>query len=62
MGEGEVTGGTGTWMGNGSGMRFDAYWTSNGTTWYAWGYHNDCKNDPYWINSNAANAYTNGGY
>ncbi|HEX8940234.1 MAG TPA: hypothetical protein VF763_08715 [Candidatus Limnocylindrales bacterium] len=61
-GQGEVKKTTNTWLGNGSGNSFTAFWTNNGSNWYAWGWHSDCNDSPYWISSGGANGWTNGGY
>lgn len=60
--QGEVTTSTKTWMGNGTGNSFAGWWSNNGSNWYSWGWHNDCNNSPYWITSQGAYQWTNGGH
>jgi len=60
--QGEVTTTSSTWMNGGSGTQQAGFWSPNGSAFYAWGYHNDCKNSPYWITSNDASHWTSGGY
>lgn len=61
-GQGEIKQSNATWMGNGSGNRFVAYWSPDKVNWYPWGWHSDCADSPYWVTSGGANVYTNGGY
>ena len=64
MGQGEVTANTKSWMDDGTGTHpFTGQWTNNGgTNWYAWAFHNDCQNSPYWVTSQNASVYKNGGF
>jgi len=59
--QGEVTSSTNTWMGGGTGEQLRGYWTADGSNWAGWGYHNDCNNSPYFVTSQGANTWTNGG-
>jgi hypothetical protein len=62
FGMGEVVSSTRTWMGGGSGESLQAYWSPNGSSWYLWGYNNDCNNSPYWIHQSSGSNWSNGGY
>jgi hypothetical protein len=56
------TSNTSAWMGGGSGETFSALWEDNGSSWHYWGFHNDCADSPYWINSLGSDSWTIGGY
>jgi hypothetical protein len=61
--QGEVVGGTSSWMGNGSGYASIGWWQASGSsTWNAWGYHDDCSNAPYSVTHTSAQGWTAGGY
>jgi hypothetical protein len=63
LSQGEVNAGSGyTAMGDTSGNSMGGQWSPNyGSSWYAWGWHNDCHDSPYWINSINASWWENGG-
>lgn len=63
MGQGEVTISKKSWMDDGDGVHpFYASYTQDGSHWYQWGYHNDCNNAPYWVQSVNSYTYKNGGF